>query len=391
MDADGRHGRPAYHSDDAALMLKAFAIPIGWMELARRTFNETIADNCLGLAAQLAYYFFLALFPALLFLVAIISFVPVENLLDTITGTLARVAPGDALKLVQDQLLKIAEDKNGGLLTIGMLGTIWSTSAGVTAIIDTLNQAYDIREGRPWWKVRLTALALTVGLAAFIVAATVLVIAGPTIARHVADWFHLGPAFTWTWNILQWPVVIALVSLAMALLYYYAPDAEQQWIWITPGSILATLLWLVTSIAFRFYVTNFTSYNTTYGTIGGVIVLMLWFYVSGLAVLVGAEMNAEIEHASPYGKDPGEKVPGEKKKIGPLAAQAWEQRRQAGTFKPALASANCDVDKELPAAGVPAARRDTRPSDWILSGLVVGEVALMTWGKLRSRVKKIGS
>ena len=124
-----------------------------------------MADNCLGLAAQLAYYFFLALFPALLFLVAIVSFLPVAGLLDAITSNLARVAPGEVLSIIQDQILKIAHEKNGGLLTLGMLGTIWSTSSGLNAIIDTLNQAYDIQEARPWWRVRLIALGLTVALA----------------------------------------------------------------------------------------------------------------------------------------------------------------------------------------------------------------------------------
>jgi membrane protein len=172
----------------------------------------------------------------------------------------------------------------------------------VTAIIDTLNQAYDIQESRPWWKVRLLALGLTLGLALFIVVSFALVLVGPTLAEKVAVWLHMGPAFAWTWKIVQWPVVFSLVTFAIAMIYYYAPDAEQEWIWITPGSILATLLWLLISLGFKFYVVNFTSYNATYGAIGGVIVLMLWFYVSGLAVLIGAELNAEIEHASPYGK-----------------------------------------------------------------------------------------
>ena len=229
---------------------------------------------------------------------------------------LARVAPGEVLSIVQDQILKIAHEKNGGLLTIGMLGTIWSTSSGVTAIIDTLNQAYDIQESRPWWKVRLMAIGLTLALALFIVISFALVLVGPTLAEKVAVWLHMGPAFAWTWKILQWPVVFGLVAFAIAMIYYYAPDAEQEWIWITPGSILATVLWLLISLGFKFYVIHFTSYNATYGAIGGVIVLMLWFYVSALAVLVGAELNAEIEHASPYGKEPGERVPGEKKKIG---------------------------------------------------------------------------
>jgi membrane protein len=324
-------------------MLRALRVPIGWRELLKRTGNEVIADNCLGLAAQLAYYFFLALFPALLFLVALASFLPIGNIVDTITSTLARVAPSEVLTIVQDQILKIAHDKNGGLLTLGVAGAIWSTSSGISAIIDTLNQVYDIQESRAWWKVKLLALALTVGLALFVLVATVLVIAGPELAEHAAGWFHLGSAFAWTWKIVQWPVVLLLISLAVALIYYFAPDAEQEWVWITPGSIVATVLWLAVSLGFRFYVTNFGSYNATYGAIGGVIVLLLWFYLSALAVLLGAELNAEIEHASPYGKDPGEKAVGEKKAIGTLAEQRREEAIKSGNFKPALTAANCEV------------------------------------------------
>ena len=123
------------------------------------------------------------------------------------------------------------------------------------------------------------------------------------------------------------PVVFALVATAIGLVYYFAPDAEQDFVWLTPGSVLATFLWLVFSLGFKIYVTNFSDYNETYGTIGGVIVLLLWFYTSGLAILIGAEMNAEIEHASPYGKDPGEKVAGEKKKIGMAAWRQWRERK----------------------------------------------------------------
>jgi membrane protein len=130
-------------------MLRALRVPIGWLELGRRTAREVVADECLGLAAQLAYYFFLALFPALLFLVAIISFIPIDDLMATITGTLGRVAPSEVLGVIQDQILKIASDEDGGLLTLGMLGTIWTTSAGLTAVIGTLNRAYDIQESRP--------------------------------------------------------------------------------------------------------------------------------------------------------------------------------------------------------------------------------------------------
>jgi membrane protein len=368
-------------------MLKAFRIPITWPELFKRSATEVMADNCLGLAAQLAYYFFLALFPALLFLVAIMSFMPVSGLLEAVTTMLARIAPGEVLQIVREQLEKIANDKATGLLTLGMLGTIWSTSSGMTAIIDTLNQAYDIQESRPWWKVRLTAIVLTVALALFIVVSLALVLVGPTLAEKVAVWLHMGPVFAWTWKVIQWPLVFALVALGIALIYYFAPDAEQDWVYITPGSILATMLWLVISLIFKFYVANFTSYTATYGFIGGAIVLMLWFYVSALAVLVGAELNAEIEHASPYGKEPGEKVAGEKRKIGPAAERAWREQKAAGAFKPALSPANCIVDDELLPAP-PAPPKKTRFSEWVVTGLVVAETAALTWSKLRSpRVK----
>jgi membrane protein len=366
---------------------RAFRVPIGWGALLKRTATEVITDNCFGLAAELAYYCFLALFPALLFLVALLSFVPIEHLMDTITGALARVAPDEVLTLIQNQIVDIAQHQSVGLVTLGMIGTIWSTSAGITAIISTLNDAYDIQEGRPWWKVRVTAVVLTIALAVFIVVATVLVVAGPMLATTVAAWFHLSAAFTTVWAVAQWPLVLVLVSLGMAIIYYYAPDAEQDWIWITPGSILATVLWLGVSLGFRAYVTRLGSFNETYGTIGGVIVVLLWFYLSGLAVLTGAELNAEIEHASPYGKDPGEKVPGERKKIGPLAERFWKKSREAGTFEPAIAlSGTCDIDRELPRT-LPAPRRP-RASDWILSGLALGQAAILTYARLRSRFKR---
>jgi len=349
-----------------------------------------MADNCLGLAAQLAYYFFLALFPALLFVVALVSFLPIAGLMETITGTLGRIAPGEVLTIIQDQLINIAHEKNGGLLTLGMLGTIWSTSSGVTAIIDTLNQAYDVMETRPWWRVRLIALALTVTLAVFIVFSFALVLAGPTLAEKVAVWAHLGPVFEWTWKILQWPVVFCLVALAVAIIYYYAPDAEQEWIWITPGSVLATILWLIISLGFKFYVTRFAAYNATYGAIGGVIVLLLWFYVSALAVLIGAELNAEIEHASPLGKDPGEKVKGEKEQAAAVERFGGDLER-AANLRPALTQTNCDVDAVLPPASAAAFESRPRATDWLLSGLVVAETAVLLYARLVRRFKRLRS
>ncbi len=306
-----------------AVMLRKLHVKMTWREVFTRTFKEAYSDNCLGMAAQLAYYFFLALFPALLFVLAIASYFPLEKLVDSIITMLGGFAPPDVLHIITDQVRKISEGQNGGLLTIGFLGAVWSSSSAMTAIVDTLNTAYGIKESRPWWEVRVISVLLTLGVAVFILVSFALVLAGPLTAEALATRVGLGPVFKWTWLILQWPVVFGLVAGAVALIYYFAPDAEQEWVWLTPGSVFATLLWLGGSLGFKYYVANFGDYNATYGTIGGVVVLMLWFYLTGLVILVGAEMNAEIEHASPYGKDEGEKVPGEKKRIGVARMRAW--------------------------------------------------------------------
>lgn len=308
-------------------MLAYLKVPLTWGQILRRTFQEAFKDNCLGMAAQLAYYFFFALFPALLFVIAVASYFPIDTLIDDIFRMLGGIAPAEVLTIITEQIRKISEGEQGGLLTLGILLALWSSSAAVTAIIDTLNTAYDVEEGRPWWKVRLTAIGLTVGVAVFILVSFALTLVGPTVAQSIADVTPLGEAFVLTWNILQWPLVFLLASSAMAIVYYFAPDVEQDWVWLTPGSIFATLLWLAASLGFKFYIANMSSYTETYGAIGAVMILMLWFYVSGLVLLVGAEMNAEIEHASPYGKAPGEKIPGQKRKIGPAAMRAWLEKR----------------------------------------------------------------
>ncbi len=308
-------------------MFSTFAIPISWGELFKRTAKEFSADNCLGLAAQLAYYLLLALVPAIVFLVALTSFLPGDVLQRTLDAA-AAVMPQDVLGIIGEQMRSIASGQHAGLLTFGFAMALWSSSAAIVSITDALNRAYDIEESRPWWKVRLRAIVLTIALAAFVLAALGLIMVGPMLAEWLAEQTGLGAAFEWTWKILQWPLVFALVATAIAVLNYVAPDAEQDWTWISPGAVLATVLWLVASLAFKFYLTNFANYNETYGSLGGVIVLMLWFYISSLAILAGAEMNAEIEHASPYGKDPGEKVPGQKKKLGAAAAREFEARQR---------------------------------------------------------------
>lgn len=306
-------------------MLRTFDLPISWRDLLMRTGRAAIADNVMGLSAQLAFYFFLALFPALLVLIALASFFPLDLMQQMVT-TLGTIAPQEVTEIVSAQVSQIAESEDTGLLTFGILVTLWSSSAAMVGVIDAMNQAYDIEEGRPWWKVRLTAIGLTVGLALFVLLAFTLVLLGPTLAGWLARHFGFGAVFTTTWQLVQWPLAVVLVAGAVGIVNYFGPDAEQDWEWITPGAALATVLWLVASLGFKLYVSNFTSYNESYGTIGGVIVLLLRFYVTGMALLVGAEMNATIEHASPHGKDVGEKVPGEKRRLGAAAARAHAAR-----------------------------------------------------------------
>jgi membrane protein len=243
-------------------------------ELGRRVIAEIRDDDCLGRAAQLAYYFLFALFPFFLFLTTLLGYLPIPDLLDRLLETLGQMLPGDALRLVEDNVRQLVTGQRGGLLSFGILAALWTSSSALTAIIDSLNRAYDVEEGRPFWKVRLTAIGLTVGLSAFIVVALVLLTFGRQLGRWVADLVGLGRVSEVTWNVVRWPVIVGLLVVAMALLYYFAPDVEQEWTWITPGSACAVLGWLLASLGFAFYVNRFGSYNATYGSIGAVIVLL---------------------------------------------------------------------------------------------------------------------
>jgi membrane protein len=301
-------------------------ISISWSEVARRTWRESGDDDVLGLAAQLSYYFFLALFPAILFLLALASFFPLSNLADDVGRALGSIASPQVLQLIQEQMRRLANNQDGGLLTFGVIGALWSSSAALVSITGALNRAYDIDEARPWWKVRLIAIGLTMALALVVLIALSLVVAGPTIARKVGEITGAGASLEQVWLVLQWPVAFGLVVVGIGLLYYFGPDADQDWAWITPGAVLATVLWITASLLFKLYVINFTNYEGTYGTVGGVIVVMLWFYMSGIAILLGAEFNSEIEHASPYGKAPGQKNADGRRMLGARAERAWRAR-----------------------------------------------------------------
>jgi membrane protein len=299
-------------------MFAYFRTPIRWTELARRTAVDTLADGCPGLAAQLAFYFLLAVFPALLFVIALLFLLPIQPALDPVMARLDAVLPPDALRLVRRQLDELMQGASGGLLTFGVAGALWSSSSAMTAIISALNRAYDIDESRPWWHQRLLAIALTVGMAVFAVTAFVLVVGGSDLAAWVAGQWGLGDLFEQVWRFVQWPVALMLVVFAVDLVYHFAPNADTRWVWLTPGSLLATGLWLIASAGFKVYVQSFSDFAAVYGAIGGVIVLMLWFYLSGFALLVGAELNAEIDRALDSWTGPV-RAPDGRRRIGPAA------------------------------------------------------------------------
>ena len=311
-------------------MLAYFDSSLGWGELLRRTLRETKADNGLGLAAQLAYYFFLALFPALLFLIALAGVFASGELISRVVNMMSGAVPPDVITIIREQLISLSQGQQGGIMTFGVLAALWSSSAAMVAIIDALNRAYDVEEARAWWKQRVVALLLTVGAAAFILASVALVLAGPQLAEWLAGRFGLGGAFEWSWKVLQWPLVFLLVATAFGLIYHFAPNVDQDFVVLTPGSVLATALWLVGSLGFRVYVVNFGSYNETYGALGGVMVLLLWLYISGLVVIVGAEMNAEIEHAAERGRQASGRAPGERKAVGARAERECRERAREG-------------------------------------------------------------
>jgi membrane protein len=280
------------------ILLSKFNVPIGWRVILQRTCRQIYRGQCFGWAAALAYYSFLAIFPALLFVVSVASFLPIQHLIAQVVDMLARFAPDDVVAIAREQLLQITDTPHGRLLALSLMGTVWSMSSGMVALIGTLNQAHHISDGRPWWRIRATAIALTGALTVFMVVSLMLAVVGPTAAERVADWLNLGAAFAIAWQIVRWPAAFATAVTAVGTVYHFAPDVKREFVWITPGSVTATTLWLVVSLGFKWYVSHFGNYQKTYGAIGGVMVTLLWFYFSGLAILLGAQLNATIDRAS---------------------------------------------------------------------------------------------
>ncbi len=272
---------------------------LSFYELGRRLWHESLHDEVLGRAAQLSYYILLALFPMLLVLTALMGVFSVENYMPELMSYLRQVLPNDALSMVERFLTQVAEGSGANILSLGGLGALWASSSGMTAIMDALNVVYGVKtDSRPFWRVRLTAIVLTIGLAGFVILSLTLVLYGPSLGAWIADFVGLGGAFIVAWNLLQWPVVVGIMLLVVGAIYYVCPDIHQDWRWVSPGSAFAVAMWIIVSLGFKLYVDNYGDYNKVYGSIAGVIVLMLWLYWSGMVLLVGGEVNAEIEKAA---------------------------------------------------------------------------------------------
>ena len=275
------------------------------LPFGKRVAKEFSADDVSGLAAELSYRYFLALFPFFIFLAALGGFIasalssgdPTQRLMDYIGDAL----PADARSILQDQVRSVLDSRSGGLLSVGILGAVWASAGAMKALIKALNRVYDVPETRPFWKSSSLAVAMTVAGSICILGSVVLLVATQAFGDDIANALGAGGAFELTVALVRWPLVIALVMLAVALIYWIAPNIDVPFRFISPGSVAFTAVWLLTAVAFGIYVANFGSYNKTYGTLGGVVVLLTWLYLSNVMLLLGAEINATLAEL----KDPG--------------------------------------------------------------------------------------
>ena len=263
-------------------------------EVARRVYARLGQHDVFDRAASLSYYFLFALFPTLLFLTALLGLLPIPKLMDRLLDYVTRMLPGDAASLLTRTLAEVVKGARGSLVSIGVLAALWGAASGMVSIRTALNVAYDARERRTWWRQRLDALALTLSFSLFTLLALMLLVFGERVGDAVAGALGVGAMFTRAWNIARWPAILLLALLGITLVYHFAPAVRQRWHWVTPGSAFALIGWVVASYGLRLYVTYFGNYNATYGSIGGVILLMLWLYLSSLTLLVGAEIDALV-------------------------------------------------------------------------------------------------
>jgi membrane protein len=281
-------------------------------QLAWRIGLRMADDNIFGYAAQLSYYFLFGLFPLLLILITIFGFFADtgSGLRQSLLEYLSGVMPASASGLIIQTVDEIGNSASGWKLWLGILAALWAASNGLGAIVSGLNVAYGIKETRPWWKVRLISLALTLALSGLILVGLTLFFYGGRIATAVAQDHGFGGAFTLGWHLAQWPLIFFVVLLFFSAIYYFAPAPHgQRWHFINPGALIGLIVWLVASFGFRGYLHYYNSYSKTYGSLGAVIVLLLWFYLMGTAILLGGEINAVMAEAKQVSQIVGEPDP----------------------------------------------------------------------------------
>jgi membrane protein len=272
-----------------------------WLGTLKRTLSEFREDNLTDWAAALTYYAVLSVFPALIALVSIVGLVmDPKTLTNSLTDIVGSLGPKSAVDTFKGPIQSLTSSKGtaGVLLVVGIAGALWTASGYVGAFIRASNAIYEVPEGRPFWKVRplqiLVTLVLVLLLALVLVA---LVLTGP-VASKVGSAVGVGGAAVTAWNIAKWPVLLLVVITMIAILYYASPNAKiPRFTWVTPGGIVAVVVWIVASAAFAFYVANFGSYDKTYGTLGGVVSFLVWMWITNIAVLLGQQLNAEVERS----------------------------------------------------------------------------------------------
>ena len=268
-----------------------------WMDTLKRTFSEFKEDNLTDWAAALTYYGALAIFPALIVLTSVLGLIG-ESATQPLLDELATFAPGPANDIVASAIKNLQNDQGaaGVLFVVGLAVALWSASGYVGAFMRASNAIWDVEEGRPAWKTIPLRLAVTALLLVLMTASALAVVVTGPLAKRLGDVVGLGNTAVMVWDIAKWPVLVLVVSLMIALLYYASPNVKHpKFQWVSPGSLLAVLLWIAASALFAFYVANFGSYNKTYGALGGVIVFLTWLWITNNVILLGAEVNAEME------------------------------------------------------------------------------------------------
>jgi membrane protein len=279
---------------------------LGPAALVKESVTDFLADDMTTYAAALAYQILFSLFPFIVFLVTLLGFIDQPNFFDWLRQQAETLLPGQAMEQV-NRVIHELKQPQGGLLSAGVVLALWTASSGIRATMNALNVAYDVQEGRPAWKLYPLSILYTIGIAAMLVLAAALLILGPQAMQWLAHQVGLEQVFVMIWTWLRWPVILFLFTLAIAVVYYAAPDVEQEFRFITPGATLAVIVWIVSSLGFNYYLNNFANYSVMYGSIGTIIALLLYFFISAAVLLFGAEVNAVIEHHAPSGKNPGEK------------------------------------------------------------------------------------